>query len=193
MNTPIKLLLDSYQELHAMEVQVARSLPVLSGSVMNVRLRKLLTELAFRTRDRRDWLADQVIHHGDLPVTRMRLAISGILTAGNNDLAETRNPFMRDLLMIRHCIRIIQHVSLGYGSVSRLADSAGVPADGRCLASFLSELEVAGMRLKAIESELCPSTLFHRAHAGRMKKKADLPRGNRTLKPKLTKNSDESQ
>ncbi len=186
LNCLPELLFDQLHELHAMESQVARSLPVLSGSVMNVRLRKLLTERALRARDRRDWLADQMMRHERQPETRMHLAIGGILGAGNKHLAETGDPFMRDLLMIRHCIRIEQHAARAYGFASRLAESAGLTAESGRLASFLSELIEAGVRFRSIESELSPAALFPRARAGHMKTGADHPGRNRPLKPNQT-------
>lgn len=173
MNKYTELLFDSLHELYGMESQVATSLPVLSGSVMNVRLRKLLTDRAFRTRDRRDWLAGQLIQHGVPPDCRRCAAIRGILTAGNEDLERAGNPFSRDLVMVRHCLRIEQHATAAYGIVSPLAESAGFPTEVDRLAGFLSELKVACMRLQAIESELSRNANYHRSRSDRMSGRAD--------------------
>jgi|GEM_PF-6187193 len=161
MNKPAELLFHLSHELYSMETHFVSYLPVLSGSVMNIRLRRLVTNQAFRARDRRDWFGNLVNRYGVNPHGGYT-AIKGILNEGSRELASARNPFTRDLVMLRHCLRIEQHVTSAYCTIASPGEFADFPAEADRLTSLLSKQKIAGMRLQAIESELSQVASFHR-------------------------------
>ncbi len=153
LNCPSELLFDQIRELHCMEAEIARSLAVLSGSAINIRLRKLLWERALRSRERRDMLSDLRLNHGYAPKVRTCHAIKGILSEGEKRLEAAGNFHTRDLVMIGHCMRIEHAAIITYRIASRLAQRSGFIEEAGQMSHVLSELEAARLPLQSLEGE----------------------------------------
>lgn len=151
---PPQILADQLEQLHCMETKIARSLPILAGSAMNVQLRKWLCSRAKRARDRRDLLQDLRNRHPHLLASKPYDGIRSILAEGNRDLALIHHPYSRDVAVIEHCIRIEQHAKTAYGIAVPLTHRIGFPQLSGELKFLLSDLEAARIPYQSLESEI---------------------------------------
>lgn len=151
---PQNILSDQLHHLHSMETHIARELPVLSGSVFDMGLRRLLSSCARRARERRDALGDLLARHTHIPAAKAATCIRGILAEGNRDLSQIKNPRNRDVAMLEHFIRIEQHAATAYGIAIPLITRIEYPEIGAELKSLLSDLEAARAGFKTSEARL---------------------------------------
>ncbi len=165
--SPPQILTDQIEQLHCMETQIARTLPILAGSVLNVRLRRWLSCRARRARERRDQLKELLDLHPHSLASKSYDSIRSILTEGNRDLARIHHPYSRDVAMIEHCIRIEQHARTAYGIAVPLTHRIGFPQISVRLKLLLTELETARHSYHAMEAELFAIAACHpQPHVG---------------------------
>lgn len=148
---PPQILSDQLWQLHGMETQIARELPVLAGSVLNAPLRRWLSRRAMAARQRRDHLEDLLKHHAHPLATRPHCSIRAILVEGNRELSRIHHPYARDAAMIEHCIRIEQHATTSYGIAVPMTHRFGFPAISGELKQLLEDLEKARSTFHSLE------------------------------------------
>ena len=149
-----QLLSDHLWQLHCMEMHISRTLPALAASVLNPRLRRLLSERAMCAYERREILEELLRRHAHPLATKTRDLIKGILVEGNRDLARIHNPCSLDVAMIEHCIRIEQHATTAYGIAVPLTSRMGFPQVGDKLKLLLTDLVTARSSFHALEMEV---------------------------------------
>ncbi|MES2438395.1 MAG: DUF892 family protein [Verrucomicrobiota bacterium] len=164
--SPAHILSDQLWQLHCLESQVARALPVLSGSVLNSRLRGLLTGRARCARERHDILEDLIKHHGHPTATKTLDAVRGILAEGERELSRIHHPCVRDVAMIEHCIRIEQHATTAYGIAVPLAHRIGFSLISEKLRLLLGDLESARPSFQSVEAEVFAIAASHHPICG---------------------------
>lgn len=159
MTSSTLTLSDHLWQLHHMETNLARSLPILAGSVLNPQLRRLLSSRAQSARQRREALEKLAKHHARPLAVATQDLVGDIMTEGNNDLARIRHPFTRDVLMTEHCIRIEHQAMSAYGSI--LPITRATPNLSENLKRVLSDLEQARFSLKAMRSKMATIAEHH--------------------------------
>lgn len=151
--SPQAVILDQLAQLHLMEIHIARELPILAGSVFDTELRGLLSARARCARERRNNVEELLGCH-DLSAIKTLDSIRGILAEGNRDLSTIRNPRLRDVAMVEHCIRIEQHATTAYGIAVPLVNRIGFSGTGDRLKLSLGDLEKARPAFRSIERRL---------------------------------------
>ncbi len=151
---PSQILSDQLVQLHCMETQIARALPILAGSVLNIRLRRLLSGRAISARERCDTLEDLLKRYASPAARKTLNSIRGILAEGNTELTRIRNPRDRDVVMIEHCLRIEQHATTAYGIAVPRTNRMGFPGIAARFRLLLSDLETARPSFHAVEAEV---------------------------------------
>jgi len=157
LNKPTGFTAVHFRELYSMERQVASTLPLLSGSVMNTRLRKLLWERCLRARDRRDQLAPLADGCHEAQSDVVCVVTRGILSGGHKILAVVGNPQVRDFMMVGHCLRVENHELSAYCRAALLAERGGYATEALLLLGMQSDLKIARLRLQSLEDELFPT------------------------------------
>jgi ferritin-like metal-binding protein YciE len=182
LNNPTELLYDQLRELQGMEVEIARTFSVLSGSVSNISLRSLLWQRALSARERRDKLSNLRPIHGVASKIRICYSIKGILAEGSKCLESTGNLYTKDLVMIGQFMRIEHAAIIAYRIVSRLADRAGFAVEADQMMGVLSELEIARTPLQSLEGDLFRTATLHRAPGNHLTSRPARPRKKQTTK-----------
>lgn len=137
-----------------MEIHIARELPILAGSVLDIDLRRLLSSRAKCARERRDHVEELLSGHDRLSEIKAVDSIRGILAEGNRDLSAIRNPRSRDVAAVEHCVRIEQHAITAYGIAIPLINRIGFSGIGDRLKLSLGDLEKARLAFCSVERNL---------------------------------------
>ena len=151
---PIQLLHDQLQDLFAMEIQLAASLPFLAEGAAHNGLQEQLGKQSQRGYRRKAQLLDIFRRLNFELGTDKCQAVEGIINGGDAHLATVQDPATRDLMLIAHSLRISLYVIAAYGVTARLASALAFPVEANLLSSLTFEEEDAVQRLKHLEPSL---------------------------------------
>ncbi len=154
LSDPTDLFFDQLRDLYSATSQVILTLPELADNASSPDLRSLLLDHEGESVRHKEAIAAIFRRHGADPDGEICKAIRCLIEVGNEHLAKTEDPQLRDLLLIAHCNQIEQYEIAGYGFTVSLAQHVGLTKDACDLAEMLGEEQEMTRRLARVAANI---------------------------------------
>lgn len=148
---PGDLLFDQFREIHSMALQLLEACPELVSSVTHVALKNALADyltklevVAMRVTE--IFLRFEVQSDG-----ARCAATAGLIVGGRRILKTLDDPPTRDLMIIAHCLRIINSIIASCETATRRADRLGLEREAQTLNEILDGQEQTADNLMDLE------------------------------------------
>jgi Mn-containing catalase len=137
-----------------MESQLAEAMPRLVKLCHDRDLRQLVQKIADETPRHRD-VVEGILADLDAPIEADPCkAIAGLIEGGEEHLHAVDEPYVRDMMMIAHCLRIEHYRIAAYGITSRLGERLGLREEAGPLKRNLDEEKAAARVFAGLEDRL---------------------------------------
>ncbi len=154
ITNPNDLFFDQLKDLYSVESQVVLTLPDLAEKASDRSLKALLLDHEGETLRHKEVVTAVFERHGVDPGGDICKAMKGLIDGGNEHLAKTEDPSVRDLLIIAHCNRMEHYEIAAYGFTVALAECLGLTRDASDLTEVLEEERRTARQLGAIAAEI---------------------------------------
>lgn len=151
---PQDLFFDQLRDLYSVESQVILTLPELAEQAQNETLRRLLAGGEGASLRQKERLAAMFDRHAVDPGGDICKAMKGLIDGGNEHLAQTADPLVRDLLLVAHTNRILHYEIAAYSFAATLAECAGFAREARQLEESLEEERSMARQLAGTAAEI---------------------------------------
>ena len=148
------LFADQLHDLHSMESQLTEAMPRLMKFCHDDELKQAIANHAYETARHRAIIL-QIVENLGIPIEDdPSKAIAGLVEGGEEHLEEVREPHVRDMMMVAHCLRIEHYEIAAYEITSRLGERLGLEGEARRLRDNLGDERATAKILTGLESRL---------------------------------------